>query len=191
MPGREVPEVAQPRMWYISPALPADGFPDIVRFLHGVVRQKQSAADVHLAAARQFFKGKQHRVFANVLTIGVRIYGAGGIAAFYQPRAVPRVHGTTGALAVSLLGHHRFCQTAVGIEHVGGYRVRRIAAAFFIPCGIVVQAHRRAHGFQQLVQLAGGVQIQIAHIRLAAENDRAAVFDKRPDFLHKFFVKGL
>ena len=64
--------------------IPADGFPDIVRFFHGVVRQKQSAADVHLAAARQFFKGKQHRVFANVLTIGVRIYGAGSLDRFHQ-----------------------------------------------------------------------------------------------------------
>ena len=116
----------------------------------------------------------------------------GGITPFHQPGAFSRIYGASGALGVGLLGFQRFCQIAARVEHIGGYRVGRIAAAFLIPRGVVVQAYRRAHGFQQPVQLAGGVQAaQVAQIRLAAENDRAAVFGKRPDFLHKFFVKGL
>ena len=161
--------------------IPADGFPDIVRFLHGAVFQEQSAADVHFAVAREFLTGKQHRIFAGFLPVGVRVYAVGGITPLHQPGAVPRIYGAAGALGVGLLLRQGFRQAAVRVEHVGGYTAR----------GVVVQAHGCAHGFQQFVHLAGGVQIPAAHVRLAAENDRAAVFDKRPDFLHKFFVKGL
>ena len=140
----------------------ADALPDISRLLHGAVFQEESAADVHLAAARQSFNGEEHRVRAAVL---------------HQPGAVSRVHGAAGALGVGLLLRQGFRQTAARVEHIGGYTAR----------SVVVQTHGCAHGFQQFVHLAGGVPL----IRLAAENDRAAVFGKDSDFLHKCLVKRL
>ena len=116
----------------------------------------------------------------------------GGAAPFHQPSPASRIYGAAGALGVGLLGFQRFCQIAARVEHIGGYRVGRTAIVFLVPRGVVVQAHRRAHGFQQPVQLAGGVQAaQVAYIRLTAENDRAAAFGKRPDFLHKCLVERL
>ena len=125
--------------------------PAVVRRFHHLVRQEQSAADVHTSALRQSLPRQQNGLFPGGNAVGIQVPAMGGGKTPHKPRPVPRVQGAARPLAVDLFqfqlpAHFRFT-----VEYGGYQLVRRAPVVHFIPGCVVIQTNRRAHGGQEPV----------------------------------------